>query len=484
VKLGDRTYKNHLDGYNQMDLLLANGPSKRREVFYFGGPNLGAIRIDDFKFQFYQQPWGWPGEKTTTDMPTAAPGAILHVSRRSCGFLRGWLAAIFMGNQALAILFRSKRRSTRAGRRCLRSEVEGPPARIQVIMSFEFGIFLEFPRGAGQTDAEVFTQSFAQVDAAERWGLDVIWIAEVHFLPDRSIASAPLLIASAIATQTRRLKIGIAVQVLPLCHPLRLAEEVATLDHISNGRVILGVGRSSFPHTYEAYGVPYGESRERFAEVLDILRRSWSDERFSFEGRFHNFQNVTIVPRPLQKPYPPLRIAATSADTYRAIGAMGLPVFVAVRLGTFEELGPDIAAYRQAYKLAGHVGQGEVYLRVPIYVGRTETLARADPEQSIMQFYRTLGLQLEGTASRPGVRQREQRAEWGQTLQTISYEDALRNKVIVGTPEFVAMRLRDLTRNLGLNGVLAEVNCGGLLPTEKVLRSLQLMCEEVAPYFR
>ena len=70
VKLGDRTYKNHLDGYNQLDLLLGKGPSARHELFYFGGPTLGAIRIDDFKFQFYQQPFGWPGEKTTTDMPT------------------------------------------------------------------------------------------------------------------------------------------------------------------------------------------------------------------------------------------------------------------------------------------------------------------------------------------------------------------------------------------------------------------------------
>src|SRR5262252_7909330 len=97
-------------------------------------------------------------------------------------------------------------------------------------MSFEFSVFHEFPRYAGVTDAEAFTQSFAQVDAAERWGLDVIWIAELHFLPERSVASAPLLIASAIASQTRRMRIGIAVQVLPLCHPLRLAEEVATLD--------------------------------------------------------------------------------------------------------------------------------------------------------------------------------------------------------------------------------------------------------------
>ena len=70
MKLGDRTYKNHLDGYNQMDLLLGKGPSARHELFYFGGPNLGALRIDDFKFQFYQQPYGWPGEKVTTDMPT------------------------------------------------------------------------------------------------------------------------------------------------------------------------------------------------------------------------------------------------------------------------------------------------------------------------------------------------------------------------------------------------------------------------------
>jgi arylsulfatase len=70
VKLGDRTYKNHLDGYNQMDLITGKGPSARHEIFYFGESQLGAIRIDDFKFQFYQQPFGWPGEKTTTDMPT------------------------------------------------------------------------------------------------------------------------------------------------------------------------------------------------------------------------------------------------------------------------------------------------------------------------------------------------------------------------------------------------------------------------------
>jgi alkanesulfonate monooxygenase SsuD/methylene tetrahydromethanopterin reductase-like flavin-dependent oxidoreductase (luciferase family) len=351
-------------------------------------------------------------------------------------------------------------------------------------MAFEFGVFLEFPRYPAQSDAEAFVQSFAQADAAERFGLDAIWLAELHFAPERSVASAPLVIASAIAARTHRMKIGIAVQVLPLCHPLRLAEEVSTLDHISERRLILGVGRSGIPRSYEAYGVPYSESRERFAEVLEILQRSFSHERFSFSGNFYKFSDIAIVPRPSPSLRSRLRVAATSDDTYAAIGAMGLPIFVAVRLGTIEELGPQIAAYRAAFRAVGHAGQGEVYLRVPIYVGDTEAAARTDPEDSILQFYRALGAQLERTAAVAGMRMTERRAERGQALQTISYADVLREKVIVGTPDAVVKRLAELTRTLGLAGVLAEINCGGRLSNDKVMRSLQLMSEQVAPHFR
>jgi alkanesulfonate monooxygenase SsuD/methylene tetrahydromethanopterin reductase-like flavin-dependent oxidoreductase (luciferase family) len=350
-------------------------------------------------------------------------------------------------------------------------------------MAFEFGVFLEFPRYPAPSDAEAFAQSFAQAEAAERLGFDAVWLAELHFAPERSIASAPLLLASAIAARTHRMKIGIGVQVLPLCHPLRLAEEVATLDHISEGRLIFGVGRSGIPRSYEAYGIPYAESRERFAEVLEILQRSWGDERLSFTGNFYKFNDIAVVPRPLPNLRSRLRVAATSADTYAAIGAMGLPIFIAVRLGTIEELGPLIETYRAAFRAAGHAGQGEVYLRVPIYVGDTAA-ACAEPEESILPFYRTLGAQLERTAALAGMRPSEQRAERGQALQTISYADVLRDKVIVGTPDAVVQRLAELTRTLGLSGVLAEVNCGGRLSTDKVMRSLQLMGEHVVPHFR
>ena len=351
-------------------------------------------------------------------------------------------------------------------------------------MTFEFGVFHEFQRRPGQSEAEAFTTAFDQVDAAEHWGLDAIWLAEIHMAPERSVCSVPMTIASAIAARTKNIKIGTGVQVLPLCQPLRVAEDSATVDHISHGRLIFGVGRSGFPRAYEAYGIPYGESKERFAEVLEVLKRSWADGHFSFDGQFYKYHNVAMVPKPLQKPHPALRIAASSADTFPTNGAMGLPVFVAVRLGTLEELGPDIKAYREAYRAADHPGNGQVYLRVPIYVGEDEKSARAEPEQSIMQFYRTLAVQVQDSATRPGARASERRAERGQALGAVTYEEALRGKVIIGTPDSVTARLKELIEVIGLDGVLAELNCGGMIPDEKVNRSLRLMCQEVAPRFR
>src|SRR5262249_15339191 len=111
----------------------------------------------------------------------------------------------------------------------------------------EFGMFHQFPALPGRTEREAFEEGFEQIDAAERWGLDTMWLAELHFDPQRSVLSAPLSVASAIAARTERIKIGIAVQVLPLCHPLRLAEEAATVDHISGGRPVLGVRRRRVP---------------------------------------------------------------------------------------------------------------------------------------------------------------------------------------------------------------------------------------------
>jgi alkanesulfonate monooxygenase SsuD/methylene tetrahydromethanopterin reductase-like flavin-dependent oxidoreductase (luciferase family) len=347
----------------------------------------------------------------------------------------------------------------------------------------EFGIFHEFDRPGDMSEAQAFEDGFDIVDAAERWGLDAVWLAELHFSPRRGVLSAPLTVATAIAARTSRIKIGTAVQVLPLCHPLRLAEEAATVDHVSHGRLIFGVGRSGFARTYDHYGVPYAESRERFAETLEIVRRAWTEESFSFEGDFFQFHDVSVVPKPYQKPHPPIRVAATSSDTFPSIGAQGYAIFAAVRLGTLSELGPSIAAYRAAYAAAGHAGTGQVFLRIPVYVADTVERAHAEPQASIMQFYRQLGEQLEASASVSGARAVEQRDVRGRRLQTITFDEVVRDKVIVGTPAIVVDRLKTITAELGLDGILAELNCGGTTPREGVMNSLHLLCQDVMPAF-
>jgi alkanesulfonate monooxygenase SsuD/methylene tetrahydromethanopterin reductase-like flavin-dependent oxidoreductase (luciferase family) len=348
----------------------------------------------------------------------------------------------------------------------------------------EFGLFHEFQWPPGVSAAAAFAHSFAQVDAAEAWGLDAMWLAELHFAPERSVLASPLVLAAAIAQRTRRMKIGTAVQVLPLCHPLRLAEDAATVDQISEGRLIFGVGRSGFPRTYEAYGVPYGESRERFAETLEIVKLAWTEERFSYRGKYFSYDNVALVPKPWQKPYPEIRIAATSPDTYAAIAAQGHAAFVAARLGTLSELAPLVRSYREAYKAAGHRGSGEVYLRVPVYVAETERQARDEPEESIMNFFRYIGERVTQSASLAGARAIEERALRGERLQKVSYDEALRDKMIVGTPAAVVDRLKELRESLGLNGILAELNPGGLIPQARVMTALRLLCQEVMPRFK
>ncbi|MGA8382827.1 MAG: LLM class flavin-dependent oxidoreductase, partial [Stellaceae bacterium] len=223
--------------------------------------------------------------------------------------------------------------------------------------------------------------------------------------------------------------------------------------------------------------------RERFAETLEILKRAWTEDSFSYSGKYYKYDNVRLTPKPYQQPWPEIRIAANSADTFPAIGKLGHGVFVAVRLGTLEELAPNIRAYREAYKAAGHPGQGQVFLRAPVYVAETAQQAREEPEESIMYFYRYLGERLEDSASRAGVRAVEDRAARGRRLQTISYDEALRDKIIVGTPEEVTDRLLGLQQELGLDGILAEMNCGTRIPNERVLKSLQLLCEKVKPAF-
>lgn len=349
----------------------------------------------------------------------------------------------------------------------------------------QFGSFMEFHCREGRSQSDAFGEAFAHIDQAEALGLDAVWLAESHFSPARSVLSSPLTIAAAIAGRTERLRIGTAVSVLPLGNPLRTAEEAATIDHVSRGRFEFGVGRSGLPGSYEGYNIPYSESRERFYEYLEIILAAWREDRFSHKGKYYEFSDVCLVPKPYQTPRPPVRIAATTDDTFPVIGGMGFPIFVGVRSSNLDAVGAQVRAYKAAWEQAGHAGGIDVSLRVPVYVSDTEEDALTAPRESFMRQFRRLGNQLTASAARAGADPSESRAERGQQLGSLDWEtDIIGQKAAVGTPDAVVAQLRTMRDALSLSGVVAEFNAGELIPADKIANSLRLFCEEVAPAFR
>ena len=341
----------------------------------------------------------------------------------------------------------------------------------------DFGMFTDFHIRKGMTQAEAFEESFNQVEAAEKLGMDSVWLAEHHFTPDRAVLASPMIIASSIATRTNRIRVGLAVQVLPLTNPLRIAEEAATVDHISKGRFDFGVGRSGLTRYYEGYNVPYSESRGRFLEALDVITKGWGEDKLSYEGEYYSYKNVTVVPKPYQKPYPPIRVAVTSAETFPLIGGMGYPIFVSGNLG-IPQLQERLELYRKAWREGANPGPGDVVLRIPAYVEEAPKKARSEPEASTMHAIEYMARELSSSAAT------QEAAERIQLMARTPYEDILKRWVMYGTPEAVAERLQEFDEELGISGVVLEMNYGGRIPYERVVNSIRLLAEKVIPRFK
>jgi len=343
----------------------------------------------------------------------------------------------------------------------------------------ELGIFLEFPVSEGGTEIEAFNDSFVLVNEAEQLGVDSLWLAEYHFSPGRVMAS-PIAILSNIAARTERIRLGTAVMLLPLANPVRVAEEVATLDLVSGGRVEFGIGRGTFPNVHEGFNSPFAESRGRFEESLEIILKAWINQTFSFEGEYYNLKDLEVTPKPYQKPHPPVRIGVTSAESFPTTGRMGHDMLInPSRVFTLAGLKPQIEEYHKAWKDAGHEGKGKVGLRVPIYLSDDPQKAHDEPMESALFSMGRLSDRVASYAKYGGTT-----GNWGQEAETVagmSYDDWFRDKVAFGTPEAVTEKLQGLTEELGLDQIMFEVNYGNKLPLENQVNSLRLMMEKVAP---
>jgi probable F420-dependent oxidoreductase len=224
----------------------------------------------------------------------------------------------------------------------------------------------------------------AEAQLAEASGFDSCFFGEHHQDKDGFLPS-PLIVATAVAAHTRRLRVGTSVILLPLHHPVRVAEDVITLDLVSKGRVILGVGIGYQPADFRAFAVPMEHRVALFEEGIEILRQCWTGERFSFRGKHYTLEDVQIRPRPFQQPAPPLWIGASVPTAARRAGRLA-DAFVGTPSTTVQSAMRLVDAYREAARAAGRPPQ--VILMRDAWVARTRAEADAVYGPEVMAAYR------------------------------------------------------------------------------------------------
>ncbi len=203
---------------------------------------------------------------------------------------------------------------------------------------------------------EVYARALERIEIMDKTGFDAVWLAEHHFTTFSVCPSVHMLGVQA-AARTKRLRIGTAVSLAALYHPLRLAEEVALLDVLSGGRVNWGAGRGFAHSEFEAFGVPVEESAERFREAVEIVLAAWTQERMSFKGRHFAFEDIEVMPKPLQAPHPPTWMAATSESAIDWAASRGFSILMDPH-ASFRELADKRRHYREQLGKAGFSDAG------------------------------------------------------------------------------------------------------------------------------
>jgi alkanesulfonate monooxygenase SsuD/methylene tetrahydromethanopterin reductase-like flavin-dependent oxidoreductase (luciferase family) len=264
--------------------------------------------------------------------------------------------------------------------------------------------------------------------------------------------------------------------------PLRTAEDAATLDILSNGRLEYGTGRGAIPLHFAGYNVPLDESRARFLEALDVVLLAWTTDSFSYEGKYYQYRDVQVVPKPLQKPHPPIRIACNSADSFQLAGERGWRILSSSVIVPLQRLQHDITTYNILLSEHDTPRCGdEVAIAAPIYVAPSLAKAREHPEASIMHYFRTLRdmyntRQVRAMAHLPRMQELQER------LQKMTYDQVLDSIAIFGDPAYCIERLQWFKETFGMHQFICWFNPGGKIPHKQVMESMRLFAEKVMPY--
>jgi luciferase family oxidoreductase group 1 len=350
----------------------------------------------------------------------------------------------------------------------------------------KFGLlhFFEHP-AAGKREHQIAREQLDCMRAAEDMGFDSIWAPE-HHSTEYGFSASPMLTLAAAASVTKRIRLGSGVLVLPFNDPIRVAEEGAMVDLMSDGRLDLGVGRGFQPIEYQSFAVDQSRSRAIFDEALQAIVRAWTEEPMSFKGDHFDIPEQSVRPKPLQKPHPPIWIAAISDLSFELAGMRGFNLLCSLVYGfKSERLQHLIANYRDALRENGqNPDEREIGASCMVYCAESTERARQEFGGPILWYYRTIANFVapppgqpppEGYETYPNIRRAAQTVQWDELLNS--------GALICGNPELCIRQIENVQKKYGFTQILCWTRLSGL-ENRKVLRSMELMQRHVIPYFK
>lgn len=344
----------------------------------------------------------------------------------------------------------------------------------------EFGLFslFDFFRDR-QNEVAYYRDTLDLILLSEKLGYDSVWLGEEHFY-SFGICPSPQMFLTAVARETSRIRLGTAISLLPFENPLRKAEDFAMLDLLSNGRLNFGVGRGIIPAHFAGFAVDPHESRARYEESLAIIRQAWTQDTFSYKGKFWQVPSLSLAPKPVQKPHPPIYRGTLSPESFDGAAAAGDHAFVVPWLSApIPEMKKRVDRYRTLVKEHGHAPTRMTAIFF-LFIDPDYQVAMRDGIETTRNYTQLI------TSFVPEVTMKALRAD--DPLKTfldfiLTMPDELEERAIVGTPADCRRRLAELNRELGLDQVAFYFHAGARDP-KRARHNIELFAHEVMPEFQ
>jgi alkanesulfonate monooxygenase SsuD/methylene tetrahydromethanopterin reductase-like flavin-dependent oxidoreductase (luciferase family) len=345
----------------------------------------------------------------------------------------------------------------------------------------EFGIFtlMDFYPGMHE-EAKYYADTIELARLAERLGYDAIWVGEEHFYTF-GVCPSPQILLTAIARDTQSLRLGTAISLLPFENPLRKAEDFAMLDLLSGGRLDYGVGRGSIPKHFAGFDVDATESRARYEESLEVIKAAWTQQSFSHDGRFWKIPELSVSPRPVQRPHPPIYRGTVSMESYEQAAVIGDNAFVVPwTTGPHEVVRERVSRYRELAKENGHTDR-RVTTILFLFVDE-------DPQAAVREAREITERYSQHITKAVKTKDRTANTDPNSALFSISdfivsMPDHVEERAVVGTPAHCIQRLRELDEELGGLDRVAFYFHPGARDVASARRTLELFGHEVMPEF-